>query len=932
MNSHPASSVRLTEIPSSTRQGLQRRGEALPLGYETTSLWRSSLAETTDDPYTVQRSRLRNAYYNFRQRAAILAAEIPHDLREYTVHDATHLDALWDLADLIAGEDCVLSPTEAFVLGGSFLIHDLGMGLAAWPGGLAELMDGPGWTDILASCIMQIYGTDYHPDMLKCPPAVAVEMAKQTALRERHAEHAAELALVSWEPPGTTEIYHLIEDSDLRNNYGHLIGKIAASHWCSVDQLPAQFPHEIGAPIDCASEWTVDPLKLACLLRLADAAHIDARRAPPFLRALRVPSPAADLHWNFQGHIQRPQIDGDRLVYTAARPFAESEASAWWLCFDTLQMIDRELHAVDSLLADKSRRQMVARSVKGADSPYRLSSLVPTEGWSPVDARVIVSDVPALARKLGGENLYGHRPAAALRELIQNARDAVCALSSISSLPIMPIRVELKSEQDSWTLTVADCGIGMSRSVLTGPLLDFGKTYWGSQLMRHESPGLASSNFRPAGMFGIGFYAVFMLGDDVKVISRRYDAAAADTCVLEFASGLDQRPILRSAQRHECLPMGGTIISVKLFSAPLADFDSLLYEAVVRPKSALQSVCGWLAPALPVGLVTTHDGQEQRSCISAHDWISIPAEGLLKRLGRPLRSNNSSSISINSAAQALRTIERDGRIIARASLSPPSSHQLTIPGEGRITARGSLVSGGLEIAELQNVIGIFEGAPTKADRSVGTITATVAELSRWASEQAAIWKQTLNRHDFLWEDCVEFLTFLGADMEGIHICCARDGYMTTGDLRLWAADRSEIFIVSPVWFDIVTDENGQLTFWHHEVHQVVDIGDNVIVATDGTVDEMSVWRDPFPDSQWEPEDDRDSDDDIMTPREWMYWNQLSANNLMFTAIAGGWQLDVDGLLSAMTLRPEPRTAIDALGGNCSALVQVLWSVRRGFNA
>ena len=146
----------------------------------------------------------------------------------------------------------------------------------------------------------------------------------------------------------------------------------------------------------------LDPLKLACLLRLADAAHIDARRAPRFLRAVRRLGGVSSTHWAFQGHIQRPQLDGDRLVYTSPQPFTDSEVGAWWLCYDTLQMIDRELHGVDSLLADKSRPRMAARSVKGADSPFRLSTLIPTQGWSPVDARVTISNVPDLARKLGG--------------------------------------------------------------------------------------------------------------------------------------------------------------------------------------------------------------------------------------------------------------------------------------------------------------------------------------------------------------------------------------------------------------------------------------------------------------------------------------------------------------------------------------------------
>ena len=55
------------------------------------------------------------------------------------------------MADLIAGPDYPLNPLEAFVLGGAFLLHDLGLGLAAWPGGRAELQKGAGWQDALSA-------------------------------------------------------------------------------------------------------------------------------------------------------------------------------------------------------------------------------------------------------------------------------------------------------------------------------------------------------------------------------------------------------------------------------------------------------------------------------------------------------------------------------------------------------------------------------------------------------------------------------------------------------------------------------------------------------------------------------------------------------------------------------------------------------------
>src|SRR6266851_9599017 len=119
--------------------------------FETATLWKRSLAPQADtDKFAEVRENLRSAYMKFRERAALLAAEIARDLPDYTVHDITHIDSLWHLADLIAGSDVNLTPPEAFVLGGAFLVHDLGNGLAAYPDGISALRSSPLWDDTVA--------------------------------------------------------------------------------------------------------------------------------------------------------------------------------------------------------------------------------------------------------------------------------------------------------------------------------------------------------------------------------------------------------------------------------------------------------------------------------------------------------------------------------------------------------------------------------------------------------------------------------------------------------------------------------------------------------------------------------------------------------------------------------------------------------------
>jgi hypothetical protein len=62
-----------------------------------------------------------------------------------------------------------------------------------------------------------------------------------------------------------------------------------------------------------------------------------------------------------------------------------------------------------------------------ASTSEPLSWLERSRGWTPLDARVRVSSVVRLVESLGGRELYGETPHVPLRELIQNASDAVRA-------------------------------------------------------------------------------------------------------------------------------------------------------------------------------------------------------------------------------------------------------------------------------------------------------------------------------------------------------------------------------------------------------------------------------------------------------------------------------------------------------------------------
>jgi hypothetical protein len=135
-----------------------------------------------------------------------LVGEIGRLLPDLTVHDITHLDGLWRVADQIAGPDYPLNPAEAFVLGGAFLLHDAAHVLAAYEDGLAGVKRSIEWRDLIAQNF-----EDNEP----APGSPEERLALFQVLRHLHAKQARQLAKLSWIVPSTGEKVYLLEHFEL---------------------------------------------------------------------------------------------------------------------------------------------------------------------------------------------------------------------------------------------------------------------------------------------------------------------------------------------------------------------------------------------------------------------------------------------------------------------------------------------------------------------------------------------------------------------------------------------------------------------------------------------------------------------------------------------------------------------------------------------
>ena len=749
--------------------------------FQQTSIWQRTLSRQLDsDKYEKERNFLRVEFENFRDKSKLLASEIANKLPEYTVHDISHIDALWDTAELIVPKDYPINPAEAFVLGGAFLLHDLGMALAAYPNGIYELKKEQIWIDTAASILKEKYARKVtHQDLLDAEDDI-VKRATEKTLRLLHAKKAEQLAKISWKNDKNQDVF-LIDNDKLRNSFGNIIGLIAHSHWWRVDELENKLPPTLGALADFCDEWTIDPLKLACILRIADAMQIDDRRSPSFLRVMRKPSMQSALHWIFQEKMYQPRLEDNRLVYTSKSPFSINEVESWWICYDTLQMIDKELREVDALLLSKHKLPLEAIGISSVEDTKRLSKLITVQDWQPIDTKIRVNNVSKLVNTIGGSQLYGDNILVPLRELIQNSSDAIRArrLFDNENEDYGDICVHIGKDEKGNFIEVEDNGIGMSQRVLTGPFLDFGQSFWGTELMHEELPSLESKGFFSTGKYGIGFFSLFMWSNKIQVITNRCGESRDKTLVLEFNDGAISRPVLRTASECEYLKNGGTKIRVWV-KGKLLDRLTKPNHNYKAKKVSFAEIITKLCPSIDCNIYV-NEKDKKRLIIKANDWITMDADKLLVRLAGKSLFSNIRKKNPDTIMHLVNNIEllkdENGTVIGRAALYSTYGMKMN-----KNYFSGIVTVGGFATTSLTGIVGILKGNSDRASRDIGIPIVSQESLAKWARNQVNYISET-SLNEELQLEFAEVSRRLCSDTGELKVTKHKDGILSCHEIK-----------------------------------------------------------------------------------------------------------------------------------------------------
>ncbi len=169
-----------------------------------------------------------------------------------------------------------------------------------------------------------------------------------------------------------------------------------------------------------------------------------------------------------------------------------------------------------------------------------------------------------------------------LRELLSNASDALNRiqfemLTNRDVLdPEAELAIHIEADQEAGTLTISDTGIGMTREEIArdlGTIAHSGAAAFLKQLKTEQRPSVEL-----IGQFGVGFYSVFMVAEQVRVVSRSYqpDAQAVEW-ISEGGTNYQLGPADKAGR--------GTRIEIKLKEDAAEFAASWRLEQIIRKHS-----------------------------------------------------------------------------------------------------------------------------------------------------------------------------------------------------------------------------------------------------------------------------------------------------------------------------------------------------------
>jgi len=405
-------------------------------------------------------------------------------------------------------------------------------------------------------------------------------------IRRHHARLAHEIATYGFPGaelgPGADQFPGMgTEKGHPLRQLADLIGLTARSHGTTLRVCKAYLeasPQYVGTPRPMGTA-VLYPM---ALLRVADYLQIDGQRAPSVLLQLRNPqSPISVQEWAKHRAVKYvgPANDPRGKVVTVS---PEVSLSVYLQLRELLAGLQAEMDHSTAVLDEAygtlsglgldQLTLAIRRVYSNLHSPAFRHSLpyVPDQTGFTADPNLLTLLV---------QPLYGNNPGVGVRELMQNAVDAVRELEAWCNahhvgkdsldLPKQEADVLIdfiKHDDGSWFLRVQDRGIGMTSDTIQNYFLRAGASFrrsveWEKEFLDDKG----HSRVLRSGRFGIGAFAVFLLGSSFKLRTRHAGADKSMGYTIKASASSQLIEIRRTDDLHV-----GTTIEVEVSSESAA--------------------------------------------------------------------------------------------------------------------------------------------------------------------------------------------------------------------------------------------------------------------------------------------------------------------------------------------------------------------------
>ncbi|MBI5306909.1 MAG: molecular chaperone HtpG, partial [Planctomycetes bacterium] len=178
-------------------------------------------------------------------------------------------------------------------------------------------------------------------------------------------------------------------------------------------------------------------------------------------------------------------------------------------------------------------------------------------------------------------SLYTHKEVF-LRELISNASDALTKVRYHGLThpdyegKELPLEINIDLDEKNKTVTISDTGIGMTRDEIVQNVGTIAKS--GSLEFIANLSEEARKNSNIIGQFGVGFYSVFMVADEVRIRTKSYQK---DAQAFEWRSDGSGKYFLTEIDKEK----RGTDIIIHLKEEEKEYTDTVKIQSIIKKYS-----------------------------------------------------------------------------------------------------------------------------------------------------------------------------------------------------------------------------------------------------------------------------------------------------------------------------------------------------------